>query len=466
MSHLETLQRYMPVAEKISAIVAEMMFDEFGLMPPEVYDLVRKRERVYLIGSFNNMMLRKKLSAYENKDVLRQLSNALSGMPVVCTKKAGLYYAFVLSGRPSLPKTIIFPGFGEVDIFRYGVGMQGEVKLHANEQQNVIIGAAQGAGKSTLLALITHQARAFGWKLYLFDPQSHTFNPDIWNKIAEAPVGGSQEDFRILLDRIEGELAERVALFRKVANGGIPPADIDAYNAVAEIPLERIGFVADEVNAVLGEKSLVRRLADILRQGRKWGLYVWLAGHNWRAEDVPRELSAMLQTRIALRVADDTSGGVVLDNRHWGKWVIGKPPGRGVLKTDRYTPMQFYRVTPEQEREWLATTQAPSPLTLLERKMVVYALAELGGAFKLRELAAAFDDQEATEWKVRKLAEKWEARGWLEAGRDAVSSRLISPKLADLAGFSLTGSQASQDLIGLSQASQGVSQLLTGITGA
>jgi hypothetical protein len=98
--------------------------------------------------------------------------------------------------------------------------------------------------------------------------------------------------------------------------------------------------------------------------------------------------------------------------------------------------------------------------------MVIYALTELGGAFKLRELTAAFDDQEATEWKVRKLAEKWEARGWLEAGRDAVSSRLISSKLADLAGFSLTGSQASQDLIGLSQASQGVSQLLTGITGA
>ena len=453
---IETLQRYVPLSEQIALIVRWMMVNEFGLMPPSKYDLARKKERVYLVGTFDPYQLHKKLSAYESEDVLRRLSNALNGLPVVCTKNAGLHYGFILSGRPDLPKMIPFPEIGMKDVFRFGMGMDGEVRIHANVIQNIIIGASQGAGKSNLLTLIAHQARAFGWRLYLSDPQSHTFNPDVWNEISAAPVAGSQDDFIKILDRLEGEMAERVAAFRKMAQGGIPPVDIDAYNEISDSPMKRIVFIVDEANTVLEDKSIEKRLSDLARQGRKWGLHIVLAGHNWRANDVPRRLSAMLQTRIALRVADSTSGKTVLDHDRWGKWVMGKPPGRGVLRSGKYIPMQFYRVSPEQEHQWLEAVETPSPLNLLEQAMVSFAVVDRDGEFKVSTIVEAVEG--ATEYIVRKTAKSWEERGWLETGKDAVSARRVSSKLAGFAHISLAGTQGSQGNAGALEGSQGLSQ--------
>ncbi|PJF23848.1 MAG: hypothetical protein CUN53_20815, partial [Phototrophicales bacterium] len=123
---------------------------------------------------------------------------------------------------------------------------------------------------------------------------------------------------------------------------GIVPETIDAYNRLAESPMPRAALMVDEANHYLSDKTIMRRLADLARQARKFGIHIIIAGHDWRAADVPRELSAMLPTRIALSVADDTSGRVVLDSDQWGRWVIGKRPGRGVLKMSKYLPVQFY----------------------------------------------------------------------------------------------------------------------------
>jgi hypothetical protein len=68
------------------------------------------------------------------------------------------------------------------------VCLKGEIAPKASRLGNVIIGASQGAGKSNIEKLFAYQARQAGWKLYLCDPDGHTFNPDIWNHIAAAEV--------------------------------------------------------------------------------------------------------------------------------------------------------------------------------------------------------------------------------------------------------------------------------------
>ena len=190
---MSNLQQYVPIAAKVAEVVDYMMIEEMGLMPPEMYSLDERDGRIYVVAAFNPLALGRSLKAYENPDVARRLKTSLDGLPVAITKRAGTYYVILLSGQLRLPNSIPFPGFGAADVFRLGVGLKGEIAIPANQLKNVIIGAGQGAGKSNIMALLIHQARAFGWKLYLADPDGHTFNPDIWNGLAAAPVASSPD---------------------------------------------------------------------------------------------------------------------------------------------------------------------------------------------------------------------------------------------------------------------------------
>jgi len=435
------LQRLYPIVVKVAEVLEYMMVEEMGLMPPETYEVGERDDRVYIVASFNPMALGRSLKAYENEDVARRLKMALGGLPITITRKTGTHYVVLLTGSLSLPRSIPFPGFGERDTFRLGMGLRSEVKLHANQLKNVIIGAGQGAGKSNVQALLIHQARAFGWKLFLADPDGHTFNPDIWNSLAAAPVASSPSDVFQVLDRIAAELADRVALFRAAADRGIPPADIDAYNLmVADATLPRLAFAVDEANSYLGEKKIFAQMADLLRRGRKWGLHIFLSGHEWHKDTVPAEVNDMLQTRIGMTVAAEQTSAVVLRSSHWGRWVIGKPAGRGVLRTNHYQPMQFFLVTEEMEREWLGqTVVVPAPLPEWEAVLVRRSIQEADGRMTIAMLMGWGVDA----WKARTMLERYEVCGWLTKDGTQKNARCITPKLAGLVSNAQTAQTAS-----------------------
>ncbi|RJP51158.1 MAG: hypothetical protein C4583_09215 [Anaerolineaceae bacterium] len=437
---MSDLQKFYPIVAKVAEVVDYMMVEEMGLMPPEQYDVNERDDRVYITASFNPLALGRSLKAYEHPDVARRLQSAMGGLPVTITRKTGTHYVILLTGKISLPRTVEFPGFGERDVFRLGVGLRGEVSVPASRLQNVIIGAGQGAGKSNIQALLVHQARAFGWKLYLADPDGHTFNPDVWNSMASAPVASSPADLLLVLDRIAGELADRVALFRQAANGGIPPADIDAYNEVASNPLPRIAFAVDEANSYLGDKRVFAQMADLLRRGRKWGLHIFLSGHEWHKETVQAEVNDMLQTRIGLTVASEQTSAVVLRSLMWGKRVMGKPAGRGVMRTNRYEPMQFYLVTEKMEREWLGqTVVTPEPLPEKEAALVMRAIQDAEGRMSIPLLREwGLEEREA-----RSLVEMYELRGWLEKDPQQKNARFVTAKLALLVSNCQTGQTVS-----------------------
>ncbi len=466
------LQKYLPAAERAKRVIVHELVSELQLQAPSRFLLASRHGIVWLIAVMNPLALGASIRKYDNPEVAHQIGLALGGKPFFTANKTGLRYGIPLTPKPQLPTTIPFPGFFEErDVFRFGQTLQGEVTLSASQMKNVLIGAAQGSGKSTLFHSLVHQMRCFGWQLYLADPQLHTFNPDVWDPIAAFPVAGKEDDVLAIIERIRAEIEHRMALFREIANGGIPPKDIDAYNAIATDTLSRLGFLIDEANTFLGNKEVFAGIADLLRQGRKWGLHIVLAGHEWHKKDVPSQVNDMLQTRIALSVPDEFSGGVVLRNSRWGKWVMDQPAGRGILKTQgKFLATQFYLVSEEQQMEWLSSLKVPGPLTDAETAYVLYALQEQSGEFNFRKIAAAFDT--LSDWQARMLAEKWERRGWLERGRDAVSSRIVSNKLIELAGltpkntaFGHTGAQASQghtgtkiSLTGATQGSHRLSQ--------
>lgn len=413
------------MAETMDAILAEQM----GLMPPEQYDVVKRDERVYVIASFDPMLIGRHLKVYQHPDTLRVISKALGGLDVVWTQRTGFRMVVLASGKLHLPRSVDFPGFSGNETFRLGVCLKGEVAPTAKRMGNVIIGANQGAGKSNVEKLLAYQARAAGWKMYLCDPDGHTFNPDIWDRMAAMPVASSPNDLVEVLDRLHGEIADRAAMFRAIADGGIPPADLDAYNAIATQPLQRIMLIVDEANSFMDDKRVFKSLADLLRRGRKWGLHIVLGGHEWHKDVVPASVNDMLQTRIGLTVANEETAQVVLRSRRWGKWVMNRPAGRGVIRIDAYQPMQFYLVTDELEREWLSgATQPVSPIPEEEALLVRRSLEEEGGRFTQGLLQLwGMGSREA-----RSLLERYQARGWVEQDPTRSNGRYITEKLGVL----------------------------------
>ena len=428
---IEDLQKYLPVAQIAKTTVRQVLVNELKLQAPSRYLLVSRNGMVWLLAVMNPLTLGGQIKKYHSDEVAHQISTAFAGKPVFIANQTGLRYGVLLSAKPKLPKLIPFPDFAEKrDLFRLGCTLQGEITLHADEMRNVLIGAAQGSGKSNLLSLLVYQMRAFGWDLYLADPQLHTFSPDIWNNLAAHPVASKEEEVLTILERLQAEIKRRIGLFHTIANGGIPPRDLAAYNAISSVPLPRIGFLIDEANSFLENREIFDKVADLLRQGRKWGLHIILAGHEWHKKEIPAKVRDMLQTRLALSTSDHNAGGVVLGNARWGRWVQDQPSGRGVLKArGKFKAMQFYLISDEQQVEWHSTVEPAGILRKDEIAYVSFAMRN-GGEFKISALVKEFGH---SEWGIRKLAKSWEQRGWLVPGKSASASRILSQTLIELA---------------------------------
>lgn len=432
-------------ATHIAEVIQQVMLGELKLEAPSKYWLVEDGQFHWLIAVMDAQNLKHPIGRYTNDGVRHQLSTATGGLPVALSNSSGIRFGVLLSGKPKLPKSVPFE-IGKVkrDEMAFGVGLRGEVSLPARRIVNMIIGGSQGSGKSMMLRMLAHTARSQGAKLYLADPMANTFNPDVWNSIAAGEVAGSRAEVLGLIGKLHAEVEDRSVRFRLAAqtNGGIPAEDIQAYNKMvgADEQLERIWFFGDEMNTYLTDKSVQEGMADLARVGRKWGIHVVLAAHNWRSEDIPRGLSAMFPTRLCLRVADGTSGKVTLDDHPWGTRAMRfRTPGRAVLRTNRFETLQLFYVSPEQEAEWLAGVNVPAPIPEEEIELVRRALAEADGKMSIPLLVG----WGMTERKARSLVEAYEKRGWLEQDPSLGNARVVKQKLADLVSKRQTGQTAS-----------------------
>lgn len=419
-------------ATQIAEVIRRVLTDELRLEAPAKYWMAEDGQYHWLIAVMDAQNLRHPIGRYTHEGVRHQLSTAVGGLPVALSNSSGLRFGVLLSGKPQLPKAVTFPGMpAEPDVFRFGMGLRGEINLHAGKIINMIVGGGQDSGKSTFLRMMAHTARAHGAKIYLIDPQAHTFS-DVWNSFAAMPVAGSRPETLTLLGRMQAEVEERSALFRLAALDGIPPEDIAAYNAKVggDGRLPRIWLIGDEMNTYLSDRGVQEKIAELARVGRKWGVHLALAGHNWRSEDIPRGLSAMFPTRLCLRVADDTSGRVTLDDHRWGRKAMAfRVAGRAVLRAGSYQVIQLYQIATEQEREWLAGAVMPSALPEVEADIVRRAVEETGGKLTLNLLAGWGMGQR----EARRMLDQYESRGWLSRDANQGNARVVTAKLVYLA---------------------------------
>jgi hypothetical protein len=291
-------------------------------------------------------------------DVLHHLT-AVVGKPVYFLNTSGVTYCVDLrppiirrgNGSAALPERVDFttvarPEGTPPDHLALGITARGPLWVHPEQFKNALIVGAQGYGKSGLMRLLVYQALRAGWKLLLADPEGVTFNPHLWRGV-EALIGGqvaaSPHEVALLFDLALKEIERRSALYNQAPGY---PDSLEEYNTVAAERLPCWGLFVDEANTYFADKGLVEGAAELARRGRKWGLHCVFAGHDWRANEIPRGMSGMLQTRVAFRVNDDTSGRVVLGRP--GAEDLPAVPGRAILKVDGYHLIQVFYLDKEQ----------------------------------------------------------------------------------------------------------------------
>ena len=198
-----------------------------------------------------------------------------------------------------------------------GESLLGPVTVNLAHIPHILLGGSTGSGKSVLLKLLLMQALRKGAEVYIADFKGGVDFPKVWHE--KCRMCFTEEDLCDTLDRLVEELERRKSALKAL---GCP--NIDAYNEIAERPLQRLIFACDEVAEMLDKtgadnerKKLLSQiesmLSTIARQGRAFGIHLILATQRPDATIIPGQIRNNMDFRVCGR-ADSVLSQIILDN--------------------------------------------------------------------------------------------------------------------------------------------------------
>lgn len=215
-----------------------------------------------------------------------------------------------------------------------GEGLLGPVTVNLADIPHILIGGNSGSGKSVLLKLLLIQSYRKGAGVNIADFKGGVDYSPIWHKSCR--ICFEEGKLLVLLTELVAELERRKVLFYEKEC-----RNIVEYNASAEDKLERCIFACDEVAEVLDKTGCSRerkellsqiesKLSIIARQGRAFGIHLFLATQRPDASLIPGQIRTNLGCRICGR-ADNILSQIVLDNNAAAEQIPKDAKGRFML---------------------------------------------------------------------------------------------------------------------------------------
>lgn len=199
-----------------------------------------------------------------------------------------------------------------------GMGLMGGLEtVDIAGTPHLLLGGGTGSGKSVLLKSLLMQSLKKGACVLIADFKGGVDYAPVWHEKCQMVF--DPQSLLATLEELTAELERRRELF---VQEGTP--NLTEYNKATGGHIPRYIFACDEVAEVLdttglnkAEKEIfaqiVRHLSLIARQGRAFGLHLFLATQRPSADLIPGQIRTNLGLRICGR-ADDILSRIILDS--------------------------------------------------------------------------------------------------------------------------------------------------------
>jgi len=176
---------------------------------------------------------------------------------------------------------------------------------------HVAVGGSSGWGKSIFLRWLVYQLvkSTDPVDLVLIDLEGATLAPFESCKRVLYPVADTEQDAVAVMTELTGELDKRKELY-----SAYPGVDsLYSYNEEAEEPIRPIVAVIDEATALLENKGVESHLRTLALRARKYGLWLVLAGQDWKANTLDTAIRNQLGARIQFKAMSKSQSRVLLN---------------------------------------------------------------------------------------------------------------------------------------------------------
>ena len=288
-------------------------------VPP---DLLRKRRdkdnpRVTVWEFRNNSI---PLQEWEKRQAAIETALGITIVKLTYAKGKSRVLVYAVPAGDDLPEKLEWKdSYLSLDSFVLTLGKSytGPVTVNLAHIPHILLGGSTGSGKSVLLKLLLMQALRKGAEVYIADFKGGVDFPKVWHE--KCRMCFAEEDLCNILDRLVEELERRKSVFKAL---GCP--NIDAYNEIAERPLQRLIFACDEVAEMLDKtgadserkkllSQIESKLSTIARQGRAFGIHLILATQRPDATIIPGQIRNNMDFRVCGR-ADSVLSQIILDS--------------------------------------------------------------------------------------------------------------------------------------------------------
>jgi hypothetical protein len=307
----------------------------------------------------------------------------------------------------------------------------GPVTLDLAEGNRAILtGGWSGGGKTNLIQSIVLQLVAKHppdeLRVAIVDPKQIDFGPlTPYARLLHlaGPIAYGIEEAAAAIEGVYAEFLRRQAL---MASAGV--ADWQQLAGEDRLPLFLL--VIDEAADLAGTPAAAT-VVRLAREARAMGVSLIFGTQHPTTRVIDSQVKANLTTAVAFQTRTAVESQAILGCK--GAENLNRPGLALTFIDGRWQTVQTLRVEPGTAQAFVNGVSAPQLPALddVEANLVRYAVERLDGAFIINHLYEAHRGQ-ISKRQLTRLAQQWEARGWLTPPSSRSDPRRVTGKLVDL----------------------------------
>lgn len=286
------------------------LFPVIELQPGALYDPNRDNAGAHPLITMGALAVQKQAAIKADKILVRQtekLPTARENMPVLPEP--------VLDWPTRIPLSGLLSGPASLNNLVLGVTLDENGQRHIvngamSDLVHVAVGGTSGWGKSEFLKMLACQLLMAVERpdVCMIDLEGVTLNAFAQSERLLYPLADNEAAALALLLALNAEMERRKGLFN--AHPGVDR--LDRYNGVAQQPLNPIITLIDEATALLDNKDIEGHLKNLTLRARKYGLWLILAGQDWKATSLDTAIRNQLSTRVQFKALNASQSRVLI----------------------------------------------------------------------------------------------------------------------------------------------------------